>query len=207
MIPRRFVEILDRWRAAINPPPVAHRAELKRFVTREAAFLANKSVIGYCRVKTMYDFDKLMSEPAFRTELERARWRAFTLTLGDVLVLTEQMLRPEEEDARLLMVDRLVELYGEALNEEAAESSEFVPSDERAAFDSRLRRMGMGRCAPHNVCRETARAVHEAVPIHPDLKRLDLEIIESDLKFHLVALSSVMHKRMLKSELQSELLG
>jgi hypothetical protein len=155
----------------------------------------------------MYDFDKLMSEPAFRTELERARWRAFTLTLGDVLVLTEQILRPDEEDARLLMVDRLVELYDEALGEEAAQSTIFVPTDEGAAFAGRLRRMGLGRCAPHNICRETARAVHEAVPIHPDLKRLDLEIIESDLKFHLVALSSTMHKRMLRAELQSELLG
>lgn len=203
----RLINLLGRWRTALVPPPLTCRAEFKQFVKGEAAYLAQKSVIGYCRVKTMYDFDKLMQEPAFRDGLDAARWRAFALTLGDVLVLAEQILRPGEEGARLRLADRLVEIYHEALNEEAAESGAVLSADENAGFASRMHRMRIGKCAPQHISHETARVIHEAVPIHPDLKRLDLEIIDNDLSFQLVALSSTMRRRMVKAQLLAALLG
>src|SRR3546814_6941559 len=62
--------LLQRTKAFFCPPGVASLAELEAFVTGEAAYLAQKTVFGYCRVKTVTNFEKLMTEPAFRDGVE-----------------------------------------------------------------------------------------------------------------------------------------
>src|SRR3546814_11425554 len=81
--------LLQRTKAFFFPPGVASLAELEAFVTGEAAYLAQKTVFGYCRVKTVTNFEKLMTEPAFRDGVELCRWEAYAGTLGDTLVLVE----------------------------------------------------------------------------------------------------------------------
>ena len=47
--------LLHRIKEFFFPPTVSSRDELIRFIAGESAYLAQKTVFGYCRVKTMLD--------------------------------------------------------------------------------------------------------------------------------------------------------
>lgn len=177
------------------PPPVATAAELEAFLTGEASYLAQKTVIGYCRVKTLYDYEKLLGEPAFRDALEVCRWETYAGALGDSLILAEGLLRPGDEAQRIALADSLAALYPELLNR-------IVPShrtdwqDRLEAFANRFALTRQSEPAqPHVVVEKTARLIHELVPIHQRLKRNDLEVVLGDLRLHTLAMHGAMQKR------------
>jgi len=187
--------LLHRTRNFFFPPRVTTAAELKAFVTGEAAYLAQKTVFGYCRVKTLVNYDKLMTEPAFRDGVELCRWEAYAGTLGDTLVLLEGFLRPQNPDRRIRLADSISTLYPRWL-------AEHVPphrdnwDDRIAAFATRFAFSREAEPArPEQVVQDTAAVIHETVPLHDRLKRNDLEIILGDLRLHSLAMHSQMQKR------------
>ncbi|MCW0234810.1 MAG: hypothetical protein OJJ21_14515 [Ferrovibrio sp.] len=187
------------------PPSVSTPEELKAFAAGEASYLAQKTVIGYCRVKTMLDYEKLLTEPAFRDAQESCRWEAYAGTLGDMLIMIEGWLRPGAEPARQRLADSLVAFYPAILGEH-------VPShrqdwaDSIAAFE---RRFALARAsepaAPEQVVTETAKLIHELVPIADRLKRNDREVINGDLRLHMLAAHSSMMKRFRRDALVAAL--
>lgn len=188
------------------PPAVASRAELSAFATGEASYLAQKTVIGYCRVKTLYDYDKLLTEPAFRDALEVCRWEAYAAALGDILVLIEGWLRPSDPAARRALADAIAALYP-ALLDESHPSHRSDWRDRHEAFASRFAQARQAEPAqPYHVVEETAKLIHELVPIHDRLKRNDREVIVGDLRLHILAMHSAMQKRFRRDTLVKALL-
>ncbi len=177
------------------PPPVSTPAELKAFAAGEASYLAQKTVIGYCRVKTMLDYEKLLKEPAFRDAQESCRWEAYAGTLGDMLILIEAWLRPGSEPARQRLADSLAALYPAILDEHVPVHRQNW-DDWHEAF---ARRFALSRvaepAAPEMVVTETAKLIHELVPIADRLKRNDREVINGDLRLHALAAHGAMQKR------------
>jgi hypothetical protein len=197
--------LLRRTLEFFFPPSVSTPDELKAFAAGEAAYLAQKTVIGYCRVKTMYDYEKLLTEPAFRDQQELCRWEAFAGTLADMLILIEGWLRPGDAEARRRLGDSLAALYRAILNEE-------VPAHRRdwadaiAAFDSRFALARQSEPAsPEQVVTETAKLIHQLVPIADRLKRNDREVINGDLRLHALAAHASMLKRFRRDALVAAL--
>lgn len=197
--------LLHRIKEFFFPPSVSTPEELRAFVAGEAAYLAQKTVVGYCRVKTMLDYEKLLTEPAFRDQQELSRWEAYASTLGDILIVAEAWLRPAESETRRRLADSLAALYTTILNE-------YVPghrqdwTDSIAAFDSRfaLARTGEPR-PPEQIVTGSAKLIHELVPIADRLKRNDLEIIRGDLRLHMLAAHASMLKRFRRDALVAAL--
>ncbi len=178
------------------PPKVADIAALRQFVAGEAAYLAQKSVIGYCRVKTLLAFEKLMKEKIFTELLEICRWEAFSLTLADTLIVAEGCLRPADAGARQALVTHLTQLYGDILNEHRPPHRPEGWADRIAAFQARLALSAqIEPLPPEQVIKDTAALILELAPIHTKLKRNDLEVIAGDLGFNMVALRTSMGKR------------
>ena len=201
----RTAGLLQRTKEFFFPPAVSTAAELKAFASGEAAYLAQKTVIGYCRVKTMYDYDKLLKEPAFRDGYEICRWEGYAGTLGDTLILIEGLLRPADESARQKLADSVGALYPLLLAEAQAPHR----SDWTDWQDAFARRYALTQHAepahPDHVIEDTAKLIHELVPIHPRLKREDREVILGDLRLHAIAMHASMLKRFRRDALVREL--
>lgn len=188
------------------PPKVADAAELRQFVAGEAAYLAQKSVIGYCRVKTLLAFEKLMKEKTFTELMEICRWEAFSMTLADTLIVTEGCLRPADAAARQAVSAHLARLYGEILNEHVPGHRTEGWNDRIEAFQARFAlSCQVDPLPPEHVIRSTAALILELAPIHIKLKRNDLEVIAGDLGFNMVALRTSMGKRFRSQDLIADL--
>ena len=107
----RKTGLLQRTREFFFPPPVATRAELLAFISGESSYITQKTVIGYCRVKTLYDYEKLLTEAAFRDGMEVCRWEGYAGVLGDTLILLEAFLRPADDSLRQKVADSVAAFY------------------------------------------------------------------------------------------------
>lgn len=201
----RKAGLLQRTKEFFFPPPVASRSELQEFAAGEAAYLAQKTVIGYCRVKTMLDYDQLLKEAAFRDALEICRWEAYAGTLADTLILVEGLLRPLDDSARQKLADSIAALYPVTLDQ-TRPSHRADWADWHGAFAKRFALTTHAEPAhPDHVIEDTAKLIHELVPIHQRLKRNDLEVIRGDLRLHAVAMHASMLKRFRRDALVREL--
>ncbi|WP_300304070.1 hypothetical protein [Ferrovibrio sp.] len=187
------------------PPSVSTPAELKAFAAGEAAYLAQKTVIGYCRVKTMLDYDKLLTEPAFRDAQESCRWEAYASTLGDMLLLIEGWLRPGTDPDRQKLADSLAALYPAILGEHVPTHRQDW-ADSIEAFERRFELARMADPAPpEQLVAGTAKLIHDLVPIADRLKRNDREVIRGDLRLHMLAAHAAMLKRFRRDALVAAL--
>ncbi|PJI43571.1 hypothetical protein [Ferrovibrio sp.] len=187
--------MLHRIKEFFFPPAVSTRAELQAFMTGEAAYLAQKTVIGYCRVKTMLDYEKLLTEAPFHDGHEICRWEAYASTLGDIIIMTESWLRPETPDARRRLADSLAGLYPLILNESVPVHRQNW-ADAIAAFNARYAQTHLEAALPPElIVTGSAALIHELVPIADRLKRNDREVILGDLRLHILAAHASMLKR------------
>lgn len=197
--------MLHRIKEFFFPPTVSTHPELRTFIAGEAAYLAQKTVIGYCRVKTMLDYEKLLTEAPFREGQEICRWEAYASTLGDIIVMTEGWLRPGELGARQRLAESLGSDYPAILNETVpAHRQDWA--DVIEAFQARYART----CAeaplpPEQIVTGSAALIHELVPIADRLKRNDREVITGDLRLHVLAAHASMLKRFRRDALVAAL--
>jgi hypothetical protein len=148
-----------------------------------------------------------MTEPGFRDGVEACRWEAYAGTLGDTLILAEGALRADDATEHARVADHIADLYPEWLGRHVPpHRSDW--NDSIAAFAARFAAARHAPpAAPDAVVQETARVIHEMVPLHDRLKRNDREVILGDLRLHAVALHSQMLKRFDCAVLRAALLA
>ena len=76
-------------------PPVASLDELAEFLAAQTAYVAQRTVLEYCRARTGLNWDKLFREQAFIDSLEVCRWEAYAEVLAEVADLDLILLRRE----------------------------------------------------------------------------------------------------------------
>ena len=76
-----------------KPAPIADAAELAGFMDSRAAFLAQKCIVEFCRVRAGVYWQKLFSEKDFQEALDHARWRAYPACYAMVAEMVEGALR------------------------------------------------------------------------------------------------------------------
>jgi hypothetical protein len=187
--------LLHRIKEFFFPPSVSTRSDLRTFIAGEGSYLAQKTVIGYCRVKTMLDYEKLLTEPAFREAQENCRWEAYASTLGDIVIMVEGWLRPEDAGTRRRVTDSLAALYAAILTETLPPHRQ-TWADSIEAFNLRFAQTREAEPqAPEKLITGSAALIHELVPIADRLKRNDREVITGDLSLHILAAHASMLKR------------
>ena len=170
-------------------PPVATAAGLADFLDARAAFLAQKCVVEFCRVRAGVYWQKLFSEEEFREKLTASCWQSFPPAVAMLAEMLEGTIRP----AAGLRQRRLPEAI------EAVAATVFerhpLPVGEPDDFWTRARELVRERLqatqsdAPRPVrlmAEPMARLIHKALPIHQSLVGHDYYYIRNNLRMNLL---------------------
>ena len=179
-----------------GPEPVLSRKELAEFLTAEAAFLAQKSTIEYCRARAGLQWQKLFGEAAFNEALERCRWEAFALVLGDMIVLTEGRLRTGWGGRGLDLADTLSKLYDQILNSHPMPPHRVDWLDRIDALRQRIARAQLAAPArTEEIAGVSGRAIFDLLPIHPRLRGHDRLMIFNHIRFGMLTFAERFDRR------------
>ena len=169
--------------------PVRDMEALGAFMDARAAFLAQKCVVEFCRVRAGVYWQKLFAEAEFQQALTKARWQSYPPAFGMIAELVEAALR---ETAGL----RQRRLPG-ALQSVAGDVFARYPVPEGAPPDfwddamSLVReRLDATQAGPPRPVREMpdplARMVFAALPLHGDIVTHDCDYIFNFLRMNLL---------------------
>ncbi|MGH8669183.1 MAG: hypothetical protein ACREUH_08100 [Burkholderiales bacterium] len=204
--PSRFSRFWDRLR----PAPIATAEALQAFLQERAFFIAQKCAIDYCRGKTGLASYALFTEKPFLEALDVCRWETFVAALGDLLIMTEQLLRPQVPAAqRRQLCAALVGLHCAMLGALPAPAHRSGGwGDDTETFSRRLEAASE---APPRATLEiadySARRLFDTLPIHSNMRALDEEVVFGAVRFRMIALSQEMQRRLRTAELAPRLLA
>ena len=199
-----FARLLKSWRA----PPVRTRAELTEFLDRHASTITNRSVIGYCQVKTRLPLHELTCEAQFAAAFARSRAESYAAVLADLLVIAADLLRDEAHGdgtlkAGLAGIYRdLLAHHGVPVHRPEGWGEVVAELETRLAF---LPEPVPGRVA--EVARRSAQRLYETLPIHERLRAPDQPAIMANVQFLIVGLYREFERRLDRSALAQSLIG
>lgn len=180
---------LARLRGWFRPrEPVASVPELEDFIDRHAAFGVQKCIVEYCRARSGIQWDKLFKEPAFRAALQAARWHSFPIGVGNVGEMVDAALYPHAGDGREAVLAGIVDAGRHVLARYPVPEGEADDFWVRAmeGFERRMSRVGLrAPRAVKDIPTDTARAIFQVLPIHPDLRKHDFLLITNNLRVNL----------------------
>jgi hypothetical protein len=169
---------------------------LESFLARQAAFVAQKTVIDYCRVKAGRQERHTFADPDFRAALRHCRWQTFAGSVQDVTALAEAWLRPHAPGREAALAAGLVVLAGRVVD--AAPASPEEREMLEAAQAALPRHLAALQDAPP-VSADRLKLLAEApllatLPIHPDQRVGETPSIRGALRFHIVTTQQEMER-------------
>jgi len=178
--------LLQRWRR----PAIDSGEALGEFLDQNASLIAQKSVIGYCTVKTLLPMHELTREKPFAVALEISRWEAYASALADLFLVAEGRLRPATARPYDLAA-RLADLHARILNKHPA--PEHRP-DGWASDSAALRqRLITAQLAPPlamaDIAMTCAERIYGTLPIHESLREPDKPAIVANVQFLMVGMA------------------
>ncbi|HEX6980313.1 MAG TPA: hypothetical protein VF342_13535 [Alphaproteobacteria bacterium] len=196
--------LIRRWRGA----SVATPAALIEFLDHRAALVAQKSIIGYCHVKTRLPLSELTIEKQFADAFEISRWEGYAAVLADLVVMTEGYLRPFAGSRAGDLVGPLAGIYEQTL---AIHPRPGHRPEGWAADVERLRQRLLAAQAgpvrqPAEVALNSAERLYETLPIHSTLREPDKPAIVANVQFMIVGLAHEFRKQLDCAALVAELL-
>jgi hypothetical protein len=183
-------------RRLLGSPPSQEPGAFGAFLHRQGAFVAQKTVLDYCRVKIGRNEKDFFGNADFMAALNHCRWQVFLTAQSDVIALAEAWLRPFFAGQEQLLLESLVALHAGFMAEEAP------PETEQEAFAASLAALpghlaGLQLAPPHNA--RTLPLLAEAplfatLPIHPDQRKGEGPSIRGALRFHMVSTQQEMER-------------
>ncbi|MBX3584293.1 MAG: hypothetical protein KF810_20615 [Rhizobiaceae bacterium] len=164
-------------------------AELAAFIDSRAAFLAQKCVVEFCRVRAGVYWQKLFSEKDFQLELSRSRWRSYPAAYGMIAEMVEASLRPEAGVRRLEIPERLVVLAATtfaAYPVPEGEGDGFWRDAEALVRETLLEARALPARPVREMPKPLARKVFDALPLHKTIVTNDYDYIFNNLRMNLL---------------------
>jgi len=188
-LPALIARLLRRTRSA-DP------AVFGEFLRARGAYLAQKTVLDYCRVKAGRQERAIFADPDFQAALDHCRWRTFFGTLADMTALAEAWLRPHAVGRETALADRLATLHARAL------ATEPPPASERAAAEAAAEALRNHLAAlqaappwpPHRLPLMAEAPLFATLPIAPEQRIGETPAIRGALRFHLVSAQQEMER-------------
>jgi hypothetical protein len=165
-------------------PAVTTGDELAEFLAAQNAYIAQRSVIEYCRARSGLNWDKLFREQSFLDRLEVCRWEAYALVLPEVAELALIRLRRDGAADPEIYLPGLVEAACAALLRHPVPGHRTAWTDAADAIERHLARALLAAPRPvHLLGLQPADAIFELLPIHADLRREDREMFQNSVRF------------------------
>jgi hypothetical protein len=168
---------------------VAEGAALSRFLGSRAAFLSQKCVTEFCRVRAGVHWEKLFREEPFQAALLKSTWTAFTPALAMLAEMVEGVLRAQAGNRDTLLRDRLTQMAGSVRANLVLppEADRDKWSSQEGLVADRLAHAALAAPRPvRNLADPLAQQVFDALPIHADLLTNDFDYIFNNLRMNLL---------------------
>jgi hypothetical protein len=171
---------------------------LARFIGAQAAFIAQKTVLDYCRVKAGRHEAEMFSDADFQGAIAHCRWSVYLSALSDVTAMVEAWLRPGlPEGVEAALARALVRVHAQVLAAEPPPPAQAEAArDLAAALPGHLAALQMAPPRLANRLPLLAEApLFATLPIHPAQRRGEEPSIRGALRFHVVATQQELERR------------
>ncbi|MBB4004527.1 MAG: hypothetical protein V7704_02600 [Aurantimonas endophytica] len=193
-----------------RPEPITTVADLADFMDARAAFLSQKSIVEFCRVRAGVYWQKLFTEKEFIEALDHSRWSAYPACYAMLAEMIEGALR-EPAGTRQRGLPAALEKVARANFSRygvPAGRDESYWEDAVALTRERLAKTQAGPPRPvREIPKPLARKVFEAVPIHPDLLTNDYDYIFNFLRMNILRAHEDFLNLADRAAIADELLG
>jgi hypothetical protein len=166
-------------------------ASLAAFLDRNASLISQKTIVGYCLVKTSLPIHELIKEKAFADAYDAAVWEAYAAVLADLVIVAEAHLRPHVADRPAEVAGGLLRIHADILAVRPVPANRpqgWAPDTE--ALRHRLREHQAMPPKPIREIAETAGGrVFDALPIHERLRKPDRPAAVAGVQFMMVGLA------------------
>lgn len=180
----QVVSALRRLLGRRRWPSVTAGHELADFLAAQTAYVAQRSVIEYCRARTGLNWDKLFLEPLFLERLEVCRWEAYAIALAEVAELGLIRLRRDGAADPETYLPGLVAAAHAALLRHPVPGHRTSWTDAADAIERHLARALLAAPRPvHLLGLHSADAIFDLLPIHADLRPEDREMFQNSVRF------------------------
>jgi hypothetical protein len=183
--------MLSRLVDRLRPRRIASREELIRFLDRESAQIAQRSIVGYVHVKTRLPLHEMTKEKPFAEAFEVARWEAYAAILADLVIVLHGVLTSASAARAESLREPLLVLYRDVL------SLHPVPAHRAAGWDDAVdglnARLAATALAPAEsmakIAEHSAERLYQTLPIHKRLRHPDKPAIVANVQFLIVGLA------------------
>jgi hypothetical protein len=192
----RALSVLRRLLGRTGSPPVTTASELAEFLGAQTAYIAQRSVIEYCRARTGLNWDKLFAEPSFLDRLEVCRWEAYAVVLAEVAELALIRLRRYGAADPTTYLPGLVHAAHAALLRHPVPAHRASWADAADFIERHLARALLAAPRPvHLLGLHSADVIFDLLPIHADLRRQDRTMFQNSVRFAICGASDAMTHR------------
>jgi hypothetical protein len=168
---------------------VADRSSLADFMDSRAAFLCQKCIVEFCRVRAGVYWSKLFAEAEFQEALRRSRWESYPPAFAMVAEMVEAALRPHAGIRQRQLPAALEAIAADVfarypLPEGAPEA---FWDDALALVRERLQATQAGPPRPvKDMTKPSARMIYDALPLHKEIVTHDFDYIRNNLRMNLL---------------------
>ncbi len=200
-----FRQLLQRWRR----PAIVTADALGTFLDQNASLIAQKTIIGYCTVKTMLPLAELMKEQRFADAMELSRWEAYAAALSDMFVVAEGRLREAAAGRPYDLVERLAALFETILNRHPAPAHKTGGwAADAAAMRQRLTTAQLAPpMAMADIVLTCAEKIYVTLPIHERLREPDKPAIVANVQFMMVGMAHRFDTEIDSAAIVADLMG
>ncbi len=165
---------------------IADLDALKTALAQESAHVAQSAAYNYLRARTGFLGPKLFNETAFLEAVEVTRWEAYGAVLADLLMIVEGAGRPFLPPGGAAA--EWCNLFHQAL-------AVYPPPSHREdgwlsleqAFAARLTASAaLPPAAPEQIAVSAGQTIFAQLPLHPDIRRLDEEMVVNTVRFRML---------------------
>jgi len=187
---QRFVRTrFGAWFGRVERP-VRSTKQLEDFLSRHAAFIAQKCAEDYCRNKVGLSHYALSEEQTYREAMAVCRWEGYAAVLAGLAAVTQRFLLDAGFQATRVET-ALVTLYGRILAQHPA------PAHRRQGWDELIAempgRLSAARADPPQPFAEIAAAagtrLFEVLPLHHSYREFDEPVVIGAVHFNFVGFS------------------
>jgi hypothetical protein len=187
--------MLTSFIRSLFAPPVSDPSELRRFLSGEASYLAQRATYEFSRNTLAWYGQHYFADSGFNAAFRKCRWDSFALLSADMVLMAFGRLAGATHGAHDALAARLPPLY-------AAILAEYPPPEHRPEGWSGLESEFAARVAavrlpldPAELARATAKAVFRTLPVFSENRAGDHQVVYNAVHFGLVAFADRLRRR------------
>lgn len=199
--------MLSFLKAFLPAQKVRSLVALQQLIEREAAHLAQKSVIDFARNELGSLSAQAFDDQRFIDKLAVCRWEGFAATLADMVVLAHAQLL-ESGVSRQVLDARLGDLYAAVLAGHPRPNHRTQGWDaEIAALRKRLTDQPAGPANPQAYATATGAMVFNTLPFPPRDPVENRMVLANAFAFGLISFNDRLRRLLMVAVLRDELMG